>query len=1451
MTDFREILDQLADGSLSLDSVQSWIDDAVAEHKYAAAELLDILAETTLPEDQLQTLQEQVRDLSAQEEREHHAPFPDIGDLSLLPMDEESRKDTGEDAGEQADAEPEDAESTLRRLRAQASGQADAGRDAEPSRSGNTSARESAAEEPSRPDDEDAPPTEYAPPERDPAEEPTLLAEENGGNRTDIGEAATNPRSGATTGGSWPGAGGGTTHKNIGPGTILKERFELVTAIGEGGMGTVYKARDLLKVEAKDRNPFIAVKLLTGDFREHPESFIALQRESSKAQRLAHPNIATVYDFDRDGSTVFMTMELLEGKELSRVIKKLPPGGLPPEEALQIIQQLCEGLAYAHNRGLVHSDLKPGNAYLTREKNVKLLDFGIARASKTRADASGEVTLFDPGQLGALTPAYATIEMFDGLEPDPRDDIYALACISYELLSGKHPFNKLSAVKVKEKGLSASPVPKLSKRQNRALMQALALDRNARTATVEEFWDQLRPRKNYTGAIVATGLAALLLLSLGGYYIFLPWLERQQHESLIQDIRSQGPPAVPALLESLQNYDAQARRFILDGAKDTIIRYYENRAEALVDPAQGNYDYPAAMQLVKDLLQYYPDSAQVTALQESLRNRKSSLVAEQARLFDQYLEEGRLLPIEGESDITDVVTRLRQADPGNPLLNDARLATRYAEMARSAVKDGEYSRAADILEIALAYSADDPALVNLNDQVKRELERQANAARVAELKNAIQPVLSSGTTAQQMLSVKQQLLELQSLRPDDPDLATAMQNIRTSIAAKLGELIADAQWMQAEALLLDAAPLLETGFLLRQRELLSGAEVQNAFQLPSISKHLEDLTAKRETVKAQLAEAKFTDDWHIRLRSNFLELIALLRPGNLWFDQLREELASRYVRHAEQLLAENRFDAANRWLDRARNFAPALPAIASLRDRVAEAETAFQAAEAARLRDARIAALKNQLRVQTEAGEVRQAESTLRQLRNTLPENDEFLVATAPRLLAAAYLDLAENQAEAGNFGDAAVFARRAGEIAPDYEPARQALAEYQRQALRVTALQAAENATPQTLSRLPGLLKQAREASPRDATAIEQQLMQGLAERIRSLESYDAVMANRLLARSRELFPDSRALADISLRPPPTPSRYVPDGREALQDGMLSKAAEILAEARKNEPDNEQVEAFARELEAARAEANRHYLNYQQALRAGRRDQARVYLEEAMRKWRDNPQFQAEFQSTFATTRAPARAEDGSRPCTAQLAGYGAQGRAECFDMIDGQQGPVLVVIPEGGGNPAPYAIGKYEISVGEYNRFCAATGCDRLAGENWQPATGMSYSRAREYTNWLSRKTGKEYRLPDAEEWTHAARAGNPDAVRDVNCRVSQGGQILKGMTLLDVRTGRENPWGLVNFMGNVQEWVNTDPVTVRGGNYTDSLSDCAITLTRVHDKNGDSLTGFRVARSLGGSS
>ncbi|MGF6601527.1 serine/threonine protein kinase [Paraburkholderia sp. GAS448] len=314
-----------------------------------------------------------------------------------------------------------------------------------------------------------------------------------------------------------------------GTGDTLNNRFVLEECLGVGGMGTVYKALDLRKLEASDRKPYLAIKVLNVQFRGNPKSLIALQREARKAQVLAHRNIVTVYDFDRDGAIVYLTMEYLSGKALSQILRSQDFKGMPLRAAQPIVRGMCGALAYAHERGFVHCDFKPANVFLTDTGEVKVIDFGIARVFQ-RPEEESDATVFDPGSLGALTPAYASPEMLEHREPDPRDDIYALGCITYELLTGRHPFDRQSATQARATGRMPERPEGLGTRQWRALRSALSFDRNTRMPTVarflEEFCAEERPAKKTAprvkrGTLVKAGVAGLAVLCAAGVGVYV------------------------------------------------------------------------------------------------------------------------------------------------------------------------------------------------------------------------------------------------------------------------------------------------------------------------------------------------------------------------------------------------------------------------------------------------------------------------------------------------------------------------------------------------------------------------------------------------------------------------------------------------------------------------------------------------------------------------------------------------------------------------------------------------------------------------------------------------------------------------------------------------------------------------------------------------------------------
>lgn len=320
---------------------------------------------------------------------------------------------------------------------------------------------------------------------------------------------------------------------------LLKGRFMLQDVLGSGGMGVVYKAKDRLKIEAQDKDPYVAIKVLSDEFKSHPEAFIALQRESRKTQRIAHPNIVNVHDFDRDGTTVFMTMEFLDGKPLDKLLTQYRGIGLPEEDCERVLEGICSALIYAHAENIIHADLKPGNIFVTNRGVPKVFDFGIARAvaKAERSDDAEDKTVFDAGNLGALTPAYASLEMLEGASPDPRDDLYALGCIAYEIFSGQHPFNRVHADEAKRQKLKPKRISGLKKQQWRAIEACLAFEREQRMGSVQEFWRTFAEHKVAKLKYVVGAVVIMASMAAAAYQYrdeYLPQFSEQEVRSEIE-----------------------------------------------------------------------------------------------------------------------------------------------------------------------------------------------------------------------------------------------------------------------------------------------------------------------------------------------------------------------------------------------------------------------------------------------------------------------------------------------------------------------------------------------------------------------------------------------------------------------------------------------------------------------------------------------------------------------------------------------------------------------------------------------------------------------------------------------------------------------------------------------------------------------------------------------------
>jgi len=229
---------------------------------------------------------------------------------------------------------------------------------------------------------------------------------------------------------------------------VLAGRYALLDVLGTGGMATVWRARD--QVLGRE----VAVKVLSPQYAADPGFLARFEREARHAARLSHPRLVTVFDSGVDGTSAFIVMELVAGPTLRQVLDQ--DGPLPDREAVRIAAAVCEALQVAHAAGLVHRDIKPANIVLAGGGEVKVLDFGIARAD------GGDGTTGTLGVLG--TAAYLSPEQASGRSAGPQSDLYSLGCVLFEMLTGAPPFSAGTTVGLAYRQVHDDPGPPSARR---------------------------------------------------------------------------------------------------------------------------------------------------------------------------------------------------------------------------------------------------------------------------------------------------------------------------------------------------------------------------------------------------------------------------------------------------------------------------------------------------------------------------------------------------------------------------------------------------------------------------------------------------------------------------------------------------------------------------------------------------------------------------------------------------------------------------------------------------------------------------------------------------------------------------------------------------------------------------------------------------------------------------
>jgi eukaryotic-like serine/threonine-protein kinase len=284
---------------------------------------------------------------------------------------------------------------------------------------------------------------------------------------------------------------------------VFSERYELNHLIARGGMAEVYRARDRLL----DRP--VALKVLFPELSVDRSFVERFRREAQAAANLSHPNIVPVFDWGEDSGTYFIVMEFVDGRPLSSILKTNLPNTMTPERTADIGAHVAAALGYAHKHQVIHRDVKPGNILITDDGQVKVTDFGIARAINTEESLT---------QTGAVmgTATYFSPEQAEGVGVDARSDIYSLGVVLYEMVTGRPPFLGDTPVAVASKHVRDHPPapreinPAIPPTFEAIILKCLAKDPNYRYATAEDLRADLLRFNEGRSVLAATETTAMM-----------------------------------------------------------------------------------------------------------------------------------------------------------------------------------------------------------------------------------------------------------------------------------------------------------------------------------------------------------------------------------------------------------------------------------------------------------------------------------------------------------------------------------------------------------------------------------------------------------------------------------------------------------------------------------------------------------------------------------------------------------------------------------------------------------------------------------------------------------------------------------------------------------------------------------------------------------------------------
>lgn len=478
----------------------------------------------------------------------------------------------------------------------------------------------------------------------------------------------------------------------VADGMLIKQRYLLETKIGSGGMSDIYRATDTFLQKAGVADCTVAIKVLQPQYVNQPEALQLLLQEAHKTQQLSHPNIVRVFDVDSDQQHHFIVMEFLDGESLEQVIKRYKPKGLPLKSACNLLQQIADALNYAHQIGIVHADLKPANIMVNRAGVVKVLDFGVSQTLQLNHDIYAAEQQSQTAPLSGYTPAYASPQLLAGNTPCVADDLFSFACLSYELLTSKHPFERLPADKAAAQNKQATKPAHINLLQWLTLKRALQFDTKLRNTSITELMQRFTQQLWQSAAVAA----AVIMLAWGGWHYYQQQqrvVEQFEQKTALLDAQQQqfqrlfdASPAevLAAVTESTER--AIPHEALLRLQQNRILTHFEQQVDQLISDRSFTYpNYPEIERILAQAKTLYPDSHYLAELSNNMQRSKQTAIEVLRAQLNQLLINQQYQVQSDAPDPFTIHTELQRIDSRYKIIPDSAESNAYIAAFNDAV----------------------------------------------------------------------------------------------------------------------------------------------------------------------------------------------------------------------------------------------------------------------------------------------------------------------------------------------------------------------------------------------------------------------------------------------------------------------------------------------------------------------------------------------------------------------------------------------------------------------------------------------------------------------------------------------------------------------------------------------------------------------------------------------